>query len=69
MLVEDYGLFDDVEAAAVVGRNGAIDWLCLPRFDLGTCCSALLGGVFEQQRLCPRSRAVGARNPAGASDA
>ena len=43
MLLEDYGLIGDLEAAALVGRNGAVDWLCLPRFDSASCFSALLG--------------------------
>jgi GH15 family glucan-1,4-alpha-glucosidase len=43
MLLEDYGLIGDQEAAALVGRTGAVDWLCLPRFDSASCFSALLG--------------------------
>jgi GH15 family glucan-1,4-alpha-glucosidase len=43
MLIEDYGLISDMQAAALVGRNGAVDWLCLPRFDSASCFSALLG--------------------------
>jgi GH15 family glucan-1,4-alpha-glucosidase len=43
MLLEDYGLIGDMQSTALVGRNGAVDWLCLPRFDSPSCFSALLG--------------------------
>jgi GH15 family glucan-1,4-alpha-glucosidase len=43
MLLEDYGLIGDQQSAALVGRTGAVDWLCLPRFDSASCFSALLG--------------------------
>ncbi|MFJ9209150.1 glucoamylase [Streptomyces sp. L-9-10] len=60
--IEDYALIGDLQTAALVGRNGSIDWLCLPRFDSAACFSALLGGEENGHwRLAPTGARTCAR--------
>src|SRR5438309_12081799 len=52
--IEDYALVGDLQTAALVGTDGSVDWLCLPRFDSPACFAALLGGERQGHwRLAP----------------
>jgi len=60
--IEDYALLGDLQTAALVSRDGSVDWLCLPRFDSGACFAALLGdGDNGRWLLAPRVQAAPSR--------
>ncbi|MDB5822329.1 MAG: glycoside hydrolase 15-related [Herminiimonas sp.] len=53
--IEDYALLGNCKTAALISRNGSIDWLCFPRFDAPSCFSALLGEPKNGRwKLAPR---------------
>ncbi|MFF1444237.1 glycoside hydrolase family 15 protein [Streptomyces sp. NPDC058295] len=58
--IEDYALIGDEQTAALVGMDGSVDWLCLPRFDSGACFARLLG---EEENGHWRIAPEGVRGP------
>ena len=57
-LIEDYAIIGNCESAALVGRDGSIDWLALPRFDSAACFAALLGDAENGRwQIAPKGEA------------
>lgn len=61
--IEDYGIIGDMHTVALVGKNGSIDWCCLPRFDSPSVFGALLdaqkGGFFRISPHLPDHTIIG----------
>ncbi|HEY2110682.1 MAG TPA: trehalase-like domain-containing protein, partial [Dongiaceae bacterium] len=61
--IEDYAMIGDCRTAALVGRDGSIDWLCLPRFDGEACFAALLGKPEHGRwKIAPKAPATVTRH-------
>lgn len=68
--IADYALIGDRQTGALVGTNGSIDWLCLPRFDSSACFAGLLGtDEHGHWQLCPAGDYEVSRRYVGASSA
>ena len=70
--IEDYAIVGDMQSVALVGADGSVDWLCLPRFDSEACFAALLGNtdhghwlIAPADQLEGAGRATASRRYAG----
>ena len=62
MKIEDYGIIGDMHTVGLVGINGSIDWLCVPRFGSDACFAALLGNDDNGHwRISPAGNVVQTR--------
>ncbi len=60
--ISDYALLGDTQTAALVSRDGSVDWLCLPRFDSAACFAAIVGGAEHGSwQLAPAAPVISAR--------
>lgn len=58
--IEDYAVVGDTHTMALVGSNGSLDWLCMPRFDSAAMFAGLLGGEGHGRwQICPRGFSAG----------
>jgi len=64
--IEDYAIVGDMQSAALISRDGSVDWLCLPRFDSAACFAALLGTEEHGSwRIAPAGDGTPSRRYAG----
>jgi GH15 family glucan-1,4-alpha-glucosidase len=60
--IEDYAVIADLQSAALVGNDGSIDWLCLPRFDSDACFASLLGNRDNGRwKIAPEAKVTASR--------
>jgi hypothetical protein len=61
MRIEDYAMVGDPQSAAIVGKDGSVGWLCVPRFDSPSCFAALVGApeqAFSHLALIEAAKAI-----------
>lgn len=63
MTIEDCGFIGNTQTGALVGRDGGVDWLFLPRYDSGSCLAALVGDERHGRRRLAPAGAVSASIP------